>query len=104
MSDNGWREEWVCPCVGISNNGDWAKWEFAHNIVWNNAAGNYEGIFDQTELNGNLKVDPKILPDSSYRLQIGSPALNAGDTTIYNPDGTTSHIGTYGGPQAIRPR
>ncbi|MGH8015204.1 MAG: right-handed parallel beta-helix repeat-containing protein [Candidatus Zixiibacteriota bacterium] len=100
VSDNGWRDQWVCPCVGIWNNGDWAKWDFSHNIVWNNKAGNYEGIFDQSEFNGNLNIDPKIMPDSSYRLQFDSPALNAGDSTIYNPDGTVSHIGTYGGPQA----
>jgi hypothetical protein len=104
VSDNGWRKEWVCPCVGVWNNGDWAKWYFANNIVWNNAAGNYEGIFDQTELNGNLNVDPKFMPDSSFKLQIDSPAINAGDTTIYNPDGSRSHIGTYGGPQAIKPK
>ena len=103
VSDNGWRKEWVCPCVGIWNGGDWAKWQFAYNIVWNNVAGNYKDIFDQTDLNGNLNVDPKIMPDSSFRLQIGSPALNAGDSTIYNPDGTVSHIGTFGGPQAAKP-
>jgi len=104
ISENGWRKEWVCPCVGVWNNGDWAKWQFTHNIVWNNVGGNYNGIFDQTELNGNLSVDPRILPDSSFRLQLDSPALNQGDSTIYNPDGTISHIGTYGGPQAVSPR
>lgn len=104
VTENGWRKQWVCPCVGIWNNGDWAKWQFAHNIVWNNQEGNYENIFDQTELNGNLSLDPLIMPDSNYRLQDLSPALNAGDTTIYNSNGSVSHIGAYGGPQAIKPR
>lgn len=104
ISDNGWRKEWVCPCVGVWNGGDWAKWQFAHNIVWNNQAGNYKDIFDQTELNGNLSIDPKFASDSSFTLQTDSPAINAGDTTIYNPDGTKSHIGIYGGPQAKWPK
>ncbi len=103
ISENGWRKEWVCPCVGVWNGGDWAKWQFAHNIVWNNQAGNYEGIFDQTELNGNMSKDPKLMPDFNYKPQLDSPVWNAGDTTIYNPDGTASHIGTYGGPQAVKP-
>ncbi len=103
VSGNGWRQEWVCPCVGVWNGGDWAKWKFAHNIVWNNQAGNYEGIFDQSELNGNISKDPKLMPDFNFKPQLDSPVWNTGDTTIYNPDGTTSHIGTYGGPQAIKP-
>ncbi len=30
----------------------------------------------------------------------GSPALHAGDPTIFNADGSRSHIGAYGGPDA----
>ena len=44
--ENGWREQWVCPCVGVWNSGDWAKWEFRNNIVFNNVAGEYEDIWD----------------------------------------------------------
>lgn len=99
---NGWREEWVCPCVGIQNYGDWAKWEFSHNIVWNNAQSNYGDIWDHTGLNGNISQDPLFLGEDDFRVDESSPAKNGGDTTIYNPDGTTSHIGLYGGPQAWR--
>lgn len=98
--NNGWREQWVCPCVGVWNNGDWAKWEFAHNIVWHNKAGNYEEIFDQTGLNGNLSVDPLFTSDTTLYLQPESPAIHAGDSLIFNVDGSVSHIGLYGGPQA----
>ncbi|MDX9856565.1 MAG: right-handed parallel beta-helix repeat-containing protein [candidate division Zixibacteria bacterium] len=97
---NGWKESWVCPCVGVWNNGDWAKWRFTNNIVWNNNAANYEQIYDQTGLNGNLSVDPMFVDEGNYRLQDGSPATNAGDSLIYNTDGTISHIGVTGGPQA----
>ena len=98
---NGWRDEWVCPCVGVKNYGDWAKWIFRNNIVWNNQAGEYEDIWDQSGINGNLSLDPMFIEDGSYRLQPGSPALHAGDTTIYNIDGSVSHIGAFGGPQAL---
>jgi parallel beta-helix repeat protein len=100
VAENGWRDHWVCPCVGIWNYGDWAKWRFSHNIVWGNESGEYEGIWDQKGLNGNMSADPMFVGDGDYHVQPDSPALNAGDTLIYNPDGTRSHIGIYGGPQA----
>ena len=100
ITENGWRKEWVCPCVGVWNNGDWAKWQFANNLVWNNKEGEYENIFDQSDLNGNLNANPKYLPDSNFKYLPDSPLWNAGDTAIYNPDGTHSHLGIYGGPQA----
>jgi hypothetical protein len=99
---NGWRDQWVCPCVGVWNYGDWAKWRFAHNIVWNNKDGEYRDIWDQTDINGNLNVDPLFVGEGDFHLQPDSPALHAGDTLIYNTDGTISHIGLYGGPQAPR--
>lgn len=97
---NGWRDQWVCPCVGVWNYGDWAKWDFAFNIVWDNSEGNYQDIWDQTGLNGNLSVDPLFTDSLIFQPGIGSPALNVGDSTIYNKDGSRSHIGLTGGPQA----
>jgi hypothetical protein len=35
-----------------------------------------------------------------FHLQPDSPAMNMGDSTIYNVDGSRSHIGLYAGPQA----
>jgi hypothetical protein len=100
IAGNGWRDQWVCPCVGVWNYGDWAKWDFSHNIVWNNKAGEYQDIWDQTGINGNLSIDPMFVGDGDFSLQQGSPALHAGDSLIFNTDGTTSHIGLTGGPQA----
>jgi len=102
ITANGWREEWVCPCVGVWNYADWAKWRFTNNIVWGNEAGNYRDIWDQTGFNGNLSEDPLFAGENDFRLQPGSPGLNAGDSTLYNPDGSISHIGLHGGPQAKR--
>ncbi len=100
--ENGWKDEWVCPCVGIWNYGDWAKWEFSHNIVWNNREENYRAIWDQTEINGNLSVDPLFSDDSTFHLQPNSPAVDAGHPEIYDNDGTRSDIGPYGGPQGFQ--
>ena len=104
VTQNGWRDKWVCPCVGVWNYGDWAKWEFAHNIVWGNQAGDYEDIWDQTGLNGNLNVDPLFLDTESadFHLKPESPGLHGGDSLIYNVDGTVSDLGIYGGPQGGR--
>ncbi len=100
VTKNGWRDRWVCPCVGIWNHGDWAKWRSAHNIVWGNEGGDYEDIWDQTSLHGNLCEDPLFISETDYHLQAESPAINAGDSMIFNTDGSISHIGLYGGPQA----
>jgi hypothetical protein len=103
ITENGWRDKWVCPCVGVWNYGDWAKWRFSNNIVWGNKAGEYEGIWDQAEINGNLNKDPQFKGNGDYRTMPGSPALHAGDTTVFNSDGSVSHIGISGGPSA-RPK
>jgi len=100
VARNGWRNQWVCPCVGVWNYGDWAKWKFANNIVWANDSGEYKDIWDQTGFNGNLNEDPKFVGEGDFHLQEDSPARHAGDTLIYNTDGSTSDIGLYGGPQA----
>ena len=101
ITENGWRDQWVCPCVGVWNYADWAKWEFAHNIVWGNQTAEYEGIWDQTGVNGNLSEDPLFMGNGDFRLQPDSPARHAGDSATFNPDGTVSHLGLYGGPQAL---
>jgi hypothetical protein len=97
---NGWRKEWVCPCVGVWNYGDWAKWEFSYNIVWNNQEGNYRDIWDQADINGNLDIDPGFVDDSTFILKDGSPAIDTGHPELSDPDGTRSDIGIFGGPQA----
>jgi len=100
ITANGWREQWVCPCVGVWNYGDWAKWEFSNNIVWGNVDGEYRDIWDQTEINGNLNIDPLFADTLTFRLAEGSPAIDAGRTDINDPDGSASDIGAYGGPKS----
>ena len=104
IAKNGWKDQWVCPCVGVWNYGDWAKWEFSNNIVWGNEQGEYEDIWDQTGLNGNLSTDPQFVDEVEFRLNGDSPARHAGDSTIFNRDGSISHIGLFGGAQAGKNR
>lgn len=49
----------------------------------------------------NISADPLYCPD--FSLQTASPARNAGNPAIFNPDGTRSDLGAYGGPEAILP-
>lgn len=99
---NGWRDQWVCPCVGVWNYGDWAKWTFRFNVVWGNKAAQYEGIWDQSGINGNLQVDPLVSEDGTFKIADESPIWHLGDSTIFNVDGTRSHIGHVGGSSAAR--
>ncbi|GJQ31162.1 MAG: hypothetical protein HBSAPP04_00010 [Ignavibacteriaceae bacterium] len=52
----------------------------------------------------NLFVDPMFVkdhgdfPDIDFHLQMYSPLIDAGDSTILDRDGTRSDIGFYGGP------
>lgn len=98
--NNGWRKQWVCPCVGVWNNGDWAKWDFSHNIVWNNVDGQYRDIWDQTDINGNIKSDPIFADTLTFRLAPDSPARDAGSEQVSDPDGSRSDIGVFGGPRS----
>ncbi len=100
VTNNGWRKEWVCPCVGIWNNGNWENWQFAFNIVWNNKEGEYREIDDQSGVNGNLNLDPLYSDSIYFNLLENSPALNSGDSSLYNKDGSRSHIGITGGAHA----
>ena len=99
ITSNGWREQWVCPCVGVWNYGDWSKWDFSYNIVWNNVDGDYRDIWDQTNTNNNLSVDPGFYGESIFILKENSLAVDAGHPEISDPNGSRSDIGLTGGPQ-----
>lgn len=100
ITDNGWRKEWVCPCVGVWNYGNLARWEFKNNLIWNNATGNYKDMPDLTGKDGNLAVDPMFIGNSDFHLQPGSPAIDAGYKEIMDHDGSLSDLGIYGGTSA----
>jgi hypothetical protein len=94
---NGWREEWVCPRVGIWTNASLQEFPIVYNNVWNNHAGNYENVPDQTGSGGNLSQDPAF-EDETFRLLPGSPCIDAGDPLIIDADGSPCDMGIFGGP------
>lgn len=97
---NGWRDEWVCPQVGVWLNGDASNISFTHNNVWGNEAGDYRDMDDLTGVEGNLSLDPLFADSLNFHLLDGSPAVDAGDPIFTDPDGGPSDLGIYGGPAA----
>ena len=99
--ENGWREQWVCPCVGIWNYGNLFNFDISYNNVWNNAAGGYGDMPDYSDRNGNTNLDPAFIDTDSFRLKAESPLIDKGNPLLSDPDGSNSDMGIYGGPRAI---
>jgi parallel beta-helix repeat protein len=97
---NGWRDEWVAPQVGIMNYGKAENFLIAHNNVWDNVKGNYRDLPDLTGIDGNISANPLFVSDKDHHLTESSPCRNAGSPLISEGDGSISDIGMYGGPDA----
>jgi len=103
ITENGWRKEWVCPCVGVWwYEGKSEQFALSYNNVWNNVAGNYQDIEDLTGKDGNLSVNPQFTGKTDFSLPADSELKDKGNPTYTDPDGSTSDLGIYGGPQAPR--
>jgi parallel beta-helix repeat protein len=98
--DNGWRDEWVCPQVGFWNYGYPDRFVISHNNIFNNVAGQYRDMPDQTDRQGNISMDPKFIGKDDYHLAKDSPCHNSGDPEITDNDGSQSDMGLYGGPRS----
>jgi len=71
-----------------------------YNIVFDNEIANYYGL-EKGEY--DLEQDPFLKSTQEpydFHLKSNSPAINAGDTDLFDPDGSRSDIGAYGGPDA----
>jgi len=109
--DNGLAAtEWVGKKTGVWFNATAATFKLAYNLVWNNKDHDVcqGGTPDGTPctplafagVGGNLNKDPLLAGATDFHLKVGSPAINAGDPTIKDKDGSRSDIGLYGGPDA----
>jgi parallel beta-helix repeat protein len=94
---NGWRKEWVCPCVGVWASGKNDHAEFSYNNIWGNEAGGYNGMTDLTGVHGNVSLDPGFADRNDFKLPARSPLINAGNPLLTDADGSRSDIG-------LRPR
>ena len=99
---NGWRDEWVCPQVGIWMNGVSENVEISYNDVWSNVAGDYQDMDELTGAGGNISLNPSFVDSLDFHLSPESPCLDAGNPIFTDPDGGPSDIGIYGGPAARR--
>ncbi|MFH1864980.1 MAG: right-handed parallel beta-helix repeat-containing protein [Candidatus Eisenbacteria bacterium] len=97
---NGWRDEWVCPQVGVWMNGLSENVEISYNDVWGNTAGDYRDIDELTGIDGNISLDPTFADSFDFHLSPESPCHDAGNPVFTDPDGGTSDMGAYGGPSA----
>ena len=100
VTENGWREEWVCPQVGVWMNGLSANVEISYNDVWGNAAGEYRDMDEPPGSGGNISLDPSFADSFDFHLKPESPCLNSGNPIFTDPDGGPSDIGAHGGPSA----
>ncbi len=71
-----------------------------YNDVWEWGEGNYNdlwiiGIHD-------ISLNPLFQNTVDFRLQPGSPCINAGDPAILDVDGSRSDMGAWGGPYAYQ--
>ena len=78
---------------------------FWSNAFWNNTAGNW-GEIEVEEFDGNIEVSPMLAgstdeaapSDNSMVLTSASPLIDAGESSLKDPDGSDSDIGAFGGP------
>jgi len=97
ITENGWKNEWVCPQVGLWMNAPRARFQFTYNDVWNNYSGEYKDVENLTGINGNVSVNPGFISKFDFSLNADSHLFNAGNPLITNLDGSRSHMGINGG-------
>ncbi len=100
VTENGWRAEWVCPCVGIWMYGLSQNFVISHNDVWGNKEGNYKDMDDLTGRDGNISADPLFKDKADFHLLPDSPAIGSGNSVFTDPDGGPSDMGIFGGSGA----
>ncbi len=79
--------------------------DWRYSNVFGHDGEPYEGLEDPSGRQGNLALDPLYLDTSvtdpvgwDLHLGAGSPAIDAGDPSSLDADGSACDIGAYGGP------
>lgn len=76
-----------------------------YSDLYGNTPDDVSGMPDPVGADGNIAVDPAVADPggssaASWHLSSASPLIDAGDPTVFDPDGSTSDIGVYGGSGA----
>jgi hypothetical protein len=105
-------DEWVGKKVGLWFNAAPGSFTVMYNLIWDNADNDMctGGTplptpspctpIEYIGLDGHLAEDPLFEDTTYYRPRNDSPVINMGDPEIQNSDGSRSHMGAYGGPDA----
>jgi hypothetical protein len=82
----------------LSNRGGSAVWRY--NLYWGGSGAPFDGLADPTGEDGNQHADPRFVDAlaGDLRLAPGSPAIDAGDPTVSDADGSRGDLGAFGGP------
>ncbi len=79
--------------ANVSYRGGGGYWCSGMNIMYSNGSVSYtlnnQGVFD---------ADPLFVSSTNYHISTGSPCYNAGQPSLFDPDGSVSDIGYFGGP------
>jgi hypothetical protein len=102
VTENGWRKEWVCPCVGIWMYGIPKNFVISHNDIWGNKEGDYKDMDNLTGTSGNISADPLFRGKIDFHLLQNSPGIDSGHPDFTDPDGGPCDMGIFGGPGARR--
>ena len=86
-----------------------------NTIIWTPPQGSYyDGVWNDSYANtlycrvdhsssggtGDVNSNPQFNSSTDFQLAGGSPCIDTGKPDIYDPDGSRSDMGYYGGPDA----
>ncbi|MBU0517861.1 hypothetical protein KKA00_07955 [bacterium] len=69
-----------------------------YNCVWNWGSANYNDRWNFGD--HSFSLDPLFADTVAFRLMPNSPCIDTGDPSLFDPDGSRSDIGAWGGPNA----
>ncbi len=130
LADNGSANEggaaWIAGgstawFTNVAFRANWATWEgdalalgtgenivhLSHCSFWDSGPDQFADMADPLGVDGNFHADPMFLDLSAadptawdLHLWVTSPLIAAGDSSVPDPDGHASDIGSFGGPYA----
>ena len=107
-------DEWVGKKAGLWMNTTAPAFTLRYNLVFENADEDacFGGLpdpnpepcipLDTVGTDGNIAGDPLFLGPNDFHLKEGSPAIDAGDPTLFDPDESRSDMGIYGGTHGLQ--